>query len=268
MIDRRPKRIPDFSHIIYRCKRAAGNRLVGMDAVRAKMEISKKLATEKCVQSSSSLDECLDFLGLPNKKFHQDLTVYMNEARRSFNSFDAALGGAGNLELLYNIVCGFAGRSSGSNVKALETGVSFGFSSLAMLGAVEGSQQAIELTSIDLGIYNSSNYLGCAVNDNLLINGNVSWNLLKGSDRKHISILAKQSKVFDIIHYDSDKSFEGKFWALPLLYKMLEPGGILVCDDIGDNLAFFAFCDAYGLIPIIVRSKVSQFQGVCKKLNV
>jgi len=69
-------------------------------------------------------------------------------------------------------------------------------------------------------------------------------------------------------HYDSDKSYEGKIWALPRLWKRIKSGGVLICDDANDNLAFRDFCNEQTIEPIIAKtfdSQVVKYVGIAVK---
>ena len=82
-----------------------------------------------------------------------------------------------------------------------------------------------------------------------------------------ISQLSKLNDI-DLCHYDSDKSYNGKMWSLPRLWKHLRPGGILVCDDASDNLAFKDFSELINVKPIIIDAydtKVFKHVGVLIK---
>ena len=47
------------------------------------------------------------------------------------------------------------------------------------------------------------------------------WNLLKCPDR-YDRLMNKMNLKFDLIHYDSDKTYFGRYNAYPKLYKMLK----------------------------------------------
>ena len=79
-------------------------------------------------------------------------------------------------------------------------------------------------------------------------------------------------KEIDLCHYDSDKTYKGRCWAYPILWKALRPGGYFISDDIEDNFAFREFVDKLGLEPIIVSSPeyrnddyYVKYAGVIKK---
>ena len=59
-----------------------------------------------------------------------------------------------------------------------------------------------------------------------------------------------------LAHYDSDKSIRGREYGYELLWNGLRKGGILISDDIENNLSFSRF----------VESKESRFT-VIKKDN-
>ena len=69
------------------------------------------------------------------------------------------------------------------------------------------------------------------------------WKLYKYPD---VSILDKIIKIhgkFDLIHYDSDKSYEGRTQSYKKLFNSLNDHGILISDDINDNSAFKNFVE-------------------------
>ena len=120
------------------------------------------------------------------------------------------------------------------------------------------------LWSIDkpyVGVDNT-NWVGCAVPQSLKKN----WTLLRMADTEGIPKAIKSSKYVDFIHYDSDKSIEGRMFAYPKLWAHLKKGGILVSDDIGDNEGFKLFCEARNLKPLIVKDD-NKYQGILKKYH-
>ena len=41
-----------------------------------------------------------------------------------------------------------------------------------------------------------------------------------------------------MVHYDSDKSYEGMKWAYETLFPYVKKGGVFISDDINDNSAY------------------------------
>ena len=70
----------------------------------------------------------------------------------------------------------------------------------------------------------------------------------------------------DLCHYDSDKYYGGRMWAYPKLWKLLREGGILISDDIENNLAFKDFSKSISKIPLIIKlpnaNKSYKFQYI------
>ena len=50
-----------------------------------------------------------------------------------------------------------------------------------------------------------------------------------------------KKKKFDFIHYDSDKSYNGRKKNYNLIWEILNKNGCFVSDDISDNFAFYHF---------------------------
>ena len=62
-----------------------------------------------------------------------------------------------------------------------------------------------------------------------------------GIDHDFLLSFKDQKIRFDFIHYDSDKSYEGRMKNYKLIWSMLNKKGCFVSDDISDNSAFFDF---------------------------
>ena len=68
----------------------------------------------------------------------------------------------------------------------------------------------------------------------------------------------------DFVHYDSDKSIEGRMFSYPKLWNHLREGGVFISDDISDNEGFKKFCEEMGLSPLIIKDG-KKYQGILKK---
>lgn len=165
------------------------------------------------------------------------------------------MGGAANLDLLYT-VC-----ESINAQRVIETGVAYGWSSLAILSSLKNRNNA-RLFSIDLPYlrFRGENLVGIGVPDYLRDN----WVLMRTSDRKGIPKAIKMAGAVDMAHYDSDKSPEGRQFAYPLLWSALRHGGVLISDDVSDDMVFIKFSEGLGINPIIVRYD-NKFAGILIK---
>jgi predicted O-methyltransferase YrrM len=76
--------------------------------------------------------------------------------------------------------------------------------------------------------------------------------------KKAISIL---NGTVDLVHYDSDKSYQGRNFGYPLLWDALREGGIFISDDIQDNMAFREFVSKEGA-PFAVTESQGKYVGI------
>jgi predicted O-methyltransferase YrrM len=91
------------------------------------------------------------------------------------------------------------------------------------------------------------------------------WTLLRGVDRDKLpKALRMAGDKLVLAHYDSDKSYLGRRWAYRRIWERLQPGGLLISDDIEDNTAFMDFSQALRQ-PAVVVKKGGGFVGVIRK---
>jgi predicted O-methyltransferase YrrM len=94
------------------------------------------------------------------------------------------------------------------------------------------------------------------------------WSLISQPDKDGLPKVFKQMPSIDVCHYDSDKSYEGKKWAFPEIWKHLKEDGLLISDDISDNMAFFEFAESVSSRPIVIKTfdtQVEKFVGILEK---
>jgi predicted O-methyltransferase YrrM len=169
------------------------------------------------------------------------------------------MGGPGNLELLYQLAEGLQAT------RVLETGVGYGWSTLALLLSLSRRPQS-RLVSTDFPYYfpDSERYVGIVVPQDL----RGMWTLVQHPDREGLPRAFQLMGQFDLCHYDSDKSYSGRMWGYNALWPRLRPGGFFVSDDIGDNCAFRDFAGAVSQEPIVVidpEPEGDKFIGVIAK---
>jgi predicted O-methyltransferase YrrM len=142
------------------------------------------------------------------------------------------VGGAGFYELLYFLVRFLRPET------IVETGVAFGFSSRAFLRALaENDKDRGKLYSSDFPYFRlgePERIIGCLVEPEL----RTRWVLLIGSDRKNLMRIAADVATIDLLHYDSDKSYSGRRFALRMLGPRLAEDALVLFDDIQDNAHF------------------------------
>ena len=240
-----PQYIPQIFQILKRKK-------------NAHLEDSREESTNWCKENCLSQEEAL--IELFEKKTFNTLDVlYSEEIKKAQNivaDCPVNMGGEGAISFLYHIV-------NEVNPKTiLETGLAYGWSSLAILLAIKDFDNAL-LISNDMPYIkmNNEDYVGCVVPENL----KSKWQLQRLPDIKGIPLaLKKFNNSIDLCHYDSDKSYTGRMWSSPILWKALKVGGLFISDDINDNLAFKHFCKSVDRKPIIIEH-LGKYVGVVVK---
>lgn len=139
------------------------------------------------------------------------------------------MGGGGAVPLLYFITKKFRPGI------VVETGVASGFSSSAILAAMQDYDGG-KLYSSDLPYPHemSEDFVGILVDPEL----KASWQLCTLGDKECLPAICAQITKVDMFHYDSDKSFEGRSFAWGIIRSKLSTKGFIIWDDIQDNFHF------------------------------
>jgi len=194
----------------------------------------------------------------PIRKKYQKI---FEKSQEIANECPVTMGGPGNVDLLYWISEHLSAK------KVVETGVAYGWSSLAiLLSIVQRENTALTSTDRPYPKLNNDDYVGCVVPDNFRSH----WQIIKMVDRDALPIALKKFHTIDMCHYDSDKSYEGRMWAYPLLWEAIRPGGCFISDDINNNLAFHDFCKKLDKKPFIIETEDElgiKYVGVLIKTN-
>lgn len=143
------------------------------------------------------------------------------------------LGGGGIYPVLY-----FLTKLKKPN-RIFETGVAAGFSSQMFLKAIYENGQGI-LYSSDLLYFRLAEpqkYVGILVEERFKKN----WKLFIKGDEINIPKIKKEIGKIDIFHYDSDKSYRGRAFAVKQLEKLFNAGAVIIFDDIQDNSHFYDY---------------------------
>ncbi len=118
----------------------------------------------------------------------------------------------------------------------VETGVAAGYSSCAFLTAIQqnGRGRLFSSDFPNLRLPEPEKHIGVLVDDHL----RKDWTLLLEGDAINLPIIARKAGRIDLFHYDSDKSYAGREFALSLIRPRMNPGGVILIDDIEDNSHF------------------------------
>ncbi len=174
-----------------------------------------------------------------SKQFSKELDL---RAGRILSQLDISIGGGGLYPFLY-----FLTRTTKPQV-VLETGVAAGFSSQAILKAMEQNGTGI-LYSSDLPYFRIAEpekYIGIIVEEQL----KSRWNLFIKGDKLNLDKILPQIRSIDIFHYDSDKSYIGRETVWNRVLPFLTHRSTVIFDDIDDNTQFY---------DLIEKHKIKNF---------
>lgn len=224
---------------------------------KAKKESTSKESIAWC--TPRALDSVAAFVKLTGHKPPASLLSQfpgqLHDAEQRAEACPVKMGGPGDLDLLHWLT------DEIQATRVIETGVAYGWSSLAVLLSLQ-KRPGSRLVSSDMPYVslNNEEYVGVVVPHDL----RQFWSIIRRADRQALPQALAQLPEIDICHYDSDKSYAGRLWAYPLLWKALRPGGYFISDDICDNVGFRDFADGLGLEPVIVKTH-GKFIGVIRK---
>ena len=217
--------------------------------------LNKTKALKWAKNKSVSYPEALQKLNLKGDIFGLDEKT-INEAHKLKNKSSIKMGGSGHIHLIYDCVRLLHART------VLETGVAYGWSSLSILKALSELKEG-KLISIDMPypLKNNESEVGIVIPEYLKKN----WVLIQKPDNPGIieglDILGGK---IELCHYDSDKSWWGRNFAYPILWKALNPGGLFITDDIQDNLYFSNFVEKNFLKFAVVEFE-GKYVGLIRK---
>jgi len=164
------------------------------------------------------------------RDFFIDKKSYYYSAKLKESKLKYKMGGMAHLNLIYNLMLHFKPKT------ILETGVAFGWSTLVFYLSKKINSSVI---SVDLSYPTASSdkFVALALPSNI----KKKINLLRGIDYNYLKSFNQNKKHFDFIHYDSDKSYEGRKKNYELIWNILKKKGCFISDDISDNRAFYDF---------------------------
>ena len=219
-------------------------------------DITRNEAVAWCNTIAISTSELLFKLGITEVvDFEIQFKKDYDAGLELVNNAPIKMGGPGNLTLLYHLV------KESNCERVIETGVAYGWSSLAILKAMEFSNNSLLIsTDLPYAKMNNEDFVGMVVPKHL----KDKWDLIRLPDVSGLPKALNRFNSIDLCHYDSDKSYEGRMWAYPKLWKALRSGGYLVSDDISDNIAFKEFSNNIETVPYVVKMP-HQYVGVLIK---
>lgn len=186
----------------------------------------------------------------------QLLKKYAGEVHTADFHSDAGVGGGAAHDILY-----FYARHKQPQT-VVETGVSAGWSSRAILDALYKNKKGI-LYSNDLpykerpskndSAHLDKEQIGILVDKKL----EQRWKLHLGSDKENLPKIVSGVNAVDLFHYDSDKSYSGRNFAMEKVRPKLHASSVTIMDDISDNGFFRDFVQREDVEWEIIDSQTS-----------
>lgn len=183
--------------------------------------------------------------------FGRDLRA---RAQPTLAALGVRLGGSGFVELLY-----FLTRLRRPQC-VVETGVAAGFSSQAVLAAMDRNAAGV-LHSSDFPYFrlpNPERFVGVLVEDRL----KHRWKLHLDGDDANLPRILADVQAIDLFHYDSDKSYAGRRRALQLIEPKCTPQTLIVMDDLQDGSFFHDYVQERAISSFSVLRCGSKYVGV------
>lgn len=233
---KRPDLYPELGRKIVKNTLNRGNAFKGKDKTNL-WAASKSISQQEVISQ---------LFGFEMSSFKTDFQEVLRNSEQREKDCPIKMGGAGALELIY-FACEFAKAQH-----VIETGVAYGWSSLAALLSLEKRNGTLYSSDMPYLAQDGDQYVGCVVPENLKKN----WKLFRFADKESLPKIFAETASFDVLHYDSDKSYNGRMWAYDEMYKRLRKGGVFISDDIGDNSAYQDFCEKNN-----IDTKVVEFEG-------
>ncbi len=181
------------------------------------------------------------------------------EGRAKLAKTEYPMGGGGCYPVLYFVTRHMKPKT------VIETGVAAGFSSSAFLAAIKENGMG-RLYSSDFPYFRIANpekFIGMIVEDELKQN----WELFIKGDEKNIPAILERVDEVELFHYDSDKSYSGRTFAIGLIGKKMSSNGIMIIDDIQDNSHFQDYIANNNINDWHVFEFEGKYLGVIGSLN-
>lgn len=233
---KRPDLYPELGRKIIKNTVNRGNAFKGK-------EKTNSWAAERCISQEEAVSR---LFGLDIKPFRVEYHEILSFAEQREKECPVKMGGPGALELIY-YACEFTNAQH-----VVETGVAYGWSSLASLLSLAKRGGRLYSSDMPYLAQDGDQYVGYVVPEKLKSN----WKLFRFADKESLPKIFAENAVFDVLHYDSDKSYNGRIWAYDELYNHLKKGGVFISDDIGDNSAYQDFCEKNN-----INTTVVEFEG-------
>ncbi|KFC24075.1 class I SAM-dependent methyltransferase [Chryseobacterium sp. FH1] len=215
-------------------------------------EDAEKWCASQAISEEEFIENILKITFVPFEKlFPQEFEMALQAQAKS----PVKMGGAGALSVIYYI------NEFTDSKESIETGVAYGWSSFAALASLVSRNGTLYSSDMPYILQNnSSDFVGCVIPEDYRHN----WDLFRYADKESLPKIFAKADAFDVVHYDSDKTYDGRMWAYDLLWNKLRNRGVFMSDDVGDNAAFKDFCEKNSHQPYIIKFD-GKYAGVIIK---
>ena len=156
-----------------------------------------------------------------------------DQSKKILENIKFDLGGGGSIEVVYFLTRFIKPKN------IIETGVAAGFTSYAFFEAIKKNNKG-NLYSSDFPYFrlpNPEQFIGIIVPNHFKLN----WNLFIKGDENNILEIKKKISSVDLIHYDSDKTYNGRKNFMKSISDLVHEQTFLVMDDLHDNTFFLDY---------------------------
>lgn len=150
----------------------------------------------------------------------------------------------------------------------IETGVLHGMTSGFILEALEcnrsGKLLSIDFPSYDAtGVVNDDGYVATlpkGQDPGWLIPSRLQarWDLRIGRSTEVLKTLSNECTEIDLFCHDSEHTYSTMWTELSFAWERLNNKGVLICDNIEANIAFFDFCRHVKQVPLVLPTPSSD----------
>ena len=164
------------------------------------------------------------------------------------------LGGSGPIEAVY-----FLTRFTKPN-NIIETGVAAGFTSYGFFEAIKKNNKG-KLYSSDFPYFrlpDPEKFIGIIVPKYFKEN----WCLYIKGDENNIKEIKKKIKFVDLVHYDSDKSYNGRKNFIKMISDLVHNQTFLIMDDIRNNSFFLDYVNKHKKLNWKILNFNNRFIGL------
>ena len=213
---------------------------------------AKKWAKLNTKQTTEDFCKSIDSLLYDEVK--SDTSFIEKEAKEKLSKLNVFFGGRGNYILVYFLIRKF------KLLNIVETGVAAGWTSLAILRALKKNGKG-NLYSSDFPYFrlpDPEKFIGILVPKHYKEN----WCLYIKGDENNIKEIKKKIKSVDLVHYDSDKTYNGRQNFIKMISNLVHNQTFLIMDDLHNDSFFLDYVNKHKQLNWKILNVNNYFIGL------